>query len=326
MKNEDAQNRMNSLGQNGVPFLFVLNYNLSECHVYPLGEINPSDILFNLQGKTNESEILEIPHKIDFSKTPLTFSDYQKKFDIVFRNIQHGNSYLTNLTQPTPVSTNLTLQQLYHVAGAKYKLYFRNQFAVFSPEPFVKISQGKIFSYPMKGTIDADIDNAADILKNDFKEKAEHNTIVDLIRNDLSMSRGIFAGLRPGDNTDVLISDIPEFFRTWQNDAGRLKFSCEHIEQIAWFSGSVTVNMIKDILAAFRNHFIHVYAGCPEGGFPCYSFIQGCPDQGDHFIFHPAPERAVFRQSLCRFPQQLIAFQGKGRCHVTPVAGSQNRL
>ncbi|HPS83234.1 MAG TPA: aminodeoxychorismate synthase component I [Bacteroidales bacterium] len=187
MKNEDAQNRMNSLGQNGVPFLFVLNYNLSECHVYPLGEINPSDILFNLQGKTNESEILEIPHKIDFSKTPLTFSDYQKKFDIVFRNIQHGNSYLTNLTQPTPVSTNLTLQQLYHVAGAKYKLYFRNQFAVFSPEPFVKISQGKIFSYPMKGTIDADIDNAADILKNDFKEKAEHNTIVDLIRNDLSM-------------------------------------------------------------------------------------------------------------------------------------------
>jgi len=187
MKNEDAQNRMNSLGQNGVPFLFVLNYNLSECHVYPLGEINPSDILFNLQGKTNESEILEIPHKIDFSKTPLTFSEYQKKFDIVFRNIQHGNSYLTNLTQPTPVSTNLTLQQLYHVAGAKYKLYFRNQFAVFSPEPFVKISQGKIFSYPMKGTIDADIDNAADILKNDFKEKAEHNTIVDLIRNDLSM-------------------------------------------------------------------------------------------------------------------------------------------
>ncbi len=187
MKNEDAQNRMNSLGKNGVPFLFVLNYTLSVCHVYPLGEINPSDILFNLQGKTNESEILEIPHKIDFSKTPLTFSEYQKKFDIVFRNIQHGNSYLTNLTQPTPVSTNLTLQQLYHVAGAKYKLYFRNQFAVFSPEPFVKISQGKIFSYPMKGTIDADIDNAADILKNDFKEKAEHNTIVDLIRNDLSM-------------------------------------------------------------------------------------------------------------------------------------------
>ncbi len=187
MKKEDAQNSMNRLGQKGIPFLFVLDYALSECLVIPLSEIDPSEIMYNLQGKSNENVVVEIPDKIEFSKTPVSFIAYQKRFDIVFRNIQHGNSYLTNLTQPTHVSTNLTLQQLYHVAGAKYKLYFKNQFAVFSPEPFVKISQGKIFSYPMKGTIDADIDNAVDILKNDFKEKAEHNTIVDLIRNDLSM-------------------------------------------------------------------------------------------------------------------------------------------
>ena len=45
----------------------------------------------------------------------------------------------------------------------------------------------KIFTYPMKGTIDAAIENAAEILKNDRKEKAEHYTVVDLLRNDLSM-------------------------------------------------------------------------------------------------------------------------------------------
>ena len=39
----------------------------------------------------------------------------------------------------------------------------------------------------MKGTIDARIPNAAYTLKNDRKELAEHATIVDLIRNDLSM-------------------------------------------------------------------------------------------------------------------------------------------
>lgn len=39
----------------------------------------------------------------------------------------------------------------------------------------------------MKGTIDADIPNAENILKNDPKEKAEHYTVVDLLRNDLSM-------------------------------------------------------------------------------------------------------------------------------------------
>ena len=39
----------------------------------------------------------------------------------------------------------------------------------------------------MKGTIDASIPSAAQLLMNDPKEAAEHATIVDLIRNDLSM-------------------------------------------------------------------------------------------------------------------------------------------
>ncbi len=38
----------------------------------------------------------------------------------------------------------------------------------------------------MKGTIDASIPNAKSVLLSDQKEKAEHNTIVDLIRSDLS--------------------------------------------------------------------------------------------------------------------------------------------
>ena len=39
----------------------------------------------------------------------------------------------------------------------------------------------------MKGTIDASIPNAEQIILNDPKEKAEHATIVDLIRNELSI-------------------------------------------------------------------------------------------------------------------------------------------
>ena len=38
----------------------------------------------------------------------------------------------------------------------------------------------------MKGTIDAHLPNAEEIILNDAKELAEHATIVDLIRNDLS--------------------------------------------------------------------------------------------------------------------------------------------
>ena len=39
----------------------------------------------------------------------------------------------------------------------------------------------------MKGTIDASIENASEVLKNNPKEKAEHYTVVDLLRNDMSM-------------------------------------------------------------------------------------------------------------------------------------------
>ena len=55
-----------------------------------------------------------------------------------------------------------------------------------SPETFVQIRGTVITSYPMKGTIDATIPCAKDIILNDPKEIAEHATIVDLIRNDLS--------------------------------------------------------------------------------------------------------------------------------------------
>ena len=64
---------------------------------------------------------------------------------------------------------------------------YKDQFVLFSPECFVRISQGTISSFPMKGTIDASIEDASRLLLSDEKEKAEHATIVDLIRNDLSM-------------------------------------------------------------------------------------------------------------------------------------------
>ncbi|MCK4745638.1 MAG: aminodeoxychorismate synthase component I, partial [Bacteroidales bacterium] len=57
---------------------------------------------------------------------------------------------------------------------------------VFSPERFIRIRGNTISSNPMKGTIDAQIPGAHAKLTSDEKEDAEHNTIVDLIRNDLS--------------------------------------------------------------------------------------------------------------------------------------------
>jgi para-aminobenzoate synthetase component 1 len=113
--------------------------------------------------------------------------NYQPKFTFVVDQIHKGNSFLTNLTQPTEVQTNLSLLDLFQFGSAKYKLWLKNQFVVLSPETFVRIQGRTISSFPMKGTIDASIENAAKMILNDPKEKAEHATIVDLIRNDLSL-------------------------------------------------------------------------------------------------------------------------------------------
>ena len=101
--------------------------------------------------------------------------------------LNYGNSYLLNLTFPTRLNTDLNLATIYHRSTAPYKLLVDDSFVVFSPECFIKIADNTISSYPMKGTINASIPNAKAIILEDEKESAEHATIVDLIRNDLSM-------------------------------------------------------------------------------------------------------------------------------------------
>ena len=178
---------MNECGENKIPFLFIIDFDMLEPQIIKLNELNSSEILFNINGKKNYVE-KPLPRKnIQFEKFPIPFKTYQKSFDKVLKQIHDGNTYLLNLTFPTEIKTNLTLKEIFLLSNAKYKLYYKNKFVVFSPESFVKIEGNTISSYPMKGTIDSSIPNAEEIILKDKKETAEHNTIVDLIRNDLSM-------------------------------------------------------------------------------------------------------------------------------------------
>ena len=84
------------------------------------------------------------------------------------------------------METDLSLFRIFVRAEALYKLWLKDRFVVFSPEIFVRIQDGFISSHPMKGTIDASVPDAGLRLLSDEKETAEHATITDLIRNDLS--------------------------------------------------------------------------------------------------------------------------------------------
>mgnify|MGYP000318786823 CR=1 FL=1 len=190
---EQAIRQMNYLGQSCRPFIFIINYQQDASYIEAVSSVDPAEILYNLNGFTNqpmfaENNIAFLSRKrLRWQSFPESLATYQHSFDIVQRNIFAGNSFLTNLTCRTPVETNLTLKDIYCYSKAMYKLWVRDQFTVFSPEIFIRIQQGKICSYPMKGTLDASLPSAVRQLMDDPKEAAEHATIVDLIRNDLSI-------------------------------------------------------------------------------------------------------------------------------------------
>jgi para-aminobenzoate synthetase component 1 len=120
------------------------------------------------------------------TKHPIEITAYQNKYNQVMDALQKGDSFLMNLTIPTPVQNKLDFQSCFDHAKSKYVIWLKEQFIAFSPETFVQIENGKIATFPMKGTIDASLPNAKELLLNDPKEYAEHATIVDLLRNDLS--------------------------------------------------------------------------------------------------------------------------------------------
>lgn len=183
----DGREEMNYLGSQKIPFLFIIDFEMKKPLVYTLDQIDPAKVLYNIQGNHNiPQEMPRLPSAFLFDKVPISLGTYKIAFDRIMSELQYGNSYLLNLTFPTRVISDLSLLEIFYLSDARYKLWIKNNCVVFSPESFVRISDGVITSYPMKGTIDASLPNARERILNDPKEFSEHATIVDLIRNDLS--------------------------------------------------------------------------------------------------------------------------------------------
>lgn len=178
--------KMNQLGKEKSPFIFILDFELKNPVILKIGQI-PNDIYYKFNDIKNYTLSGTQSKPLHFLPNPMPIGQYTKAFDAAKKEILYGNSFLLNLTFPTPIETNYTLRELFNISHARYKLYYKDQFIVSSPEIFIKIINGKIFTFPMKGTIDASIPDAMSNILNDVKETAEHYTIVDLLRNDLSM-------------------------------------------------------------------------------------------------------------------------------------------
>ena len=187
MKASEFAQRINQLAGKQEPFFFLLDFEMEKPFVCRLKEAVDHGVWFDVKGFTNvrgKRKAAAIFHPSIF---PVSLQKYHEAFSLVMYYLQRGDTYLVNLTFPTLLEGDINLTTLFRSVQAPYKLFFRGQFLVFSPECFIRIENNRIYTYPMKGTIDASLPDAEKQLLSNPKEQFEHNTIVDLLRNDLAM-------------------------------------------------------------------------------------------------------------------------------------------
>lgn len=203
----DFVEQLNQWGHEKRPFVFLIDFERKKPLAW-LADQCPDHFQFKFTKAssleksdttlTETDQVSEIDNagfansKVNFNsedlltKQPIDLADYEHKYNQVVEALHKGDSFLMNLTIPTPVQNKLDFQTYFDHAKSKYVIWLKEQFIAFSPETFIQIQNGKIATFPMKGTIDASMPNAKELLLNDPKEYAEHATIVDLLRNDLS--------------------------------------------------------------------------------------------------------------------------------------------
>jgi len=241
----------------------MISYDLQDYEVIPLKDI-PKNIQYKINTKIKSSN-----KNKSIEKKPISFDNYLTKFNTIQNEIKNGNTYLINLTTPTTINTKLELKNIYDNANSKYKLFYKNQFVCFSPESFCIIKENKIFTYPMKGTIDANIKDAKNIILKDEKELAEHTMVVDLLRNDLSIvakkvkveefryCEKIKAGSKELFQISSKISGKLE--NNWQNRIGDIISSLLPAGSITGTPKKKTVQIIDQVEKYERGYFTGIF-------------------------------------------------------------------
>lgn len=255
---------LNELGRKRRAFLFLTDFKALKVKVFLLDELERNNIEFCIDANHTYKQ-----HNNFLEKSSVTFKEYKQKFDSIQEHIKAGDTYLLNLTQPTKIDTNLTLKEIYDVANAHYKLRYKDKFVCFSPESFIKIKDNKIHTYPMKGTIDASIEDAKEKILSDAKEMAEHVMVVDLLRNDLSIVskkvrvdqfryvQKIFAGEKELLQVSSHISG--ELDDDWQSKIGDILKSLLPAGSISGTPKKSTVEIIEQSEGYDRGYFTGVF-------------------------------------------------------------------
>jgi para-aminobenzoate synthetase component I len=261
-------NRMNRYGREKRAFVFIIDFSGNSSLVVLPEQLESQGIRIALPGLSSHRPGLPIPDFF-FKKFPVEFGHYERAFNRVKDAIQRGDTFLLNLTFPTRIDTNLTLNQIFDFSRAKYKLLYQEDFVVFSPEPFIRVENNIISTFPMKGTVDAAVENAEKVLLEDIKELAEHYTIVDLLRNDLSMVAKkvrveqfrFVEQIKTHDRTLLQTSSkiTGELQPGWQSSIGDIIFALLPAGSVSGAPKKKTVELIREAETYERGYFTGIF-------------------------------------------------------------------
>lgn len=310
---------MNVLGQQGTPFLFVLDFTLQQPFVAPLASLD-ADVMFCMPTQTNAA----MPH---FDTTtlmspcltlnPIAYPCYQHAFDTVQAHMQAGNTYLLNLTFPTKIHLQPTysLAHIFYHCRAPFKLLFKNQFVCFSPERFVQIKGNQIHTFPMKGTLDASLPNAVQRLLNDEKELAEHTMVVDLLRNDLAMVAKqvrvqrfrYLSQVQAGDKILLQTSSAicGELAPDWRAQVGDVLYQLLPAGSISGTPKHQTVHIIQTVETAPRGFFTGVFGIFDGYNIDSAVMIRFVERYGEQLVYRSGGGITVDSQATVEYQELL---------------------
>lgn len=167
----------------------------------------------------------------------------------------------------------------------------------------------------MKGTIDAALPNAEQVILNDYKETAEHNTIVDLIRNDLSaVSKRV--RVERFRYTDIIETSEKNLLQVSSEISGELdKDYLSHLGDIIFAllpAGSVsgapkrkTTEIIAAVEGCDRGYYTGI-AGIFDGqGIDSFVMIRYIEQSGDGYIYRSGGGITSFSDPVSEYKEMI---------------------
>lgn len=176
---------------------------LKNPHALPVASINTYLERIQTAIASSEQQVLEkrceLHPKTRKWHSPWGWDEYQAAFNQVQAYLSAGDCYQINLAMPYHCEDNLTQCSplpLFEAFKPSFGVYLKApKFSItsLSPERFMRIEGNRMLTQPIKGTAprgSTSVDDAEnrEFLLNSLKNQAENLMIVDLLRNDLSLS------------------------------------------------------------------------------------------------------------------------------------------